>query len=332
MTTIKKKFWTQSLLDQFAGLHVLIIGDIMIDRYLYGHVERISPEAPVPILQYDHEECRPGGAANVALNVQALGARATVLAAMGSGFYSRMMKNIFVSNGLNPDYLLAESERKTTVKTRLSAGGHQLMRIDREQTDYISAETFSSMKNHIEQIFAGDPPMVVILQDYDKGVLFPEFIDFILKFSKEKGVPVCVDPKHKHFFEFKGASLFKPNFKELSQALSKTITKSYQPISEAVGILDQKLMAENYLITLSEAGMYYKSKETDGLAPIDRPVAVADVSGAGDTVISVAALCTAIGIPLDETAQLCNLAATQVCEKSGVVSVNVIQLIHRDII
>jgi rfaE bifunctional protein kinase chain/domain len=322
--------WTRSLLDRFKDLHVLIIGDIMIDRYLYGHVERISPEAPVPVLQYDHEECRPGGAANVALNVQALGARASVIAAMGTGFYSKMMKDIFDTNSLKSDYLLSEPGRMTTVKTRLSAGGHQLMRIDREQTDYITNETKSQIMFHVGEILAGDPPAVVILQDYDKGVLSPELIQYVIKISRENGVPVCVDPKNKHFFDFKGASLFKPNLKELSQALSKIITKSYQPISDAVGIMDQKLEAENYLITLSEAGIYYKSKETEGIAPIDRPVAVADVSGAGDTVISVAALCTAIGIPLNESAQLCNVAATQVCEKPGVACVDINTLLQRD--
>jgi rfaE bifunctional protein kinase chain/domain len=330
MTQASSNLWTRSILDRFRGLHVLILGDIMIDRYLYGHVDRISPEAPVPILQYQHEECRPGGAANVALNVQALGARPTVMAAMGTGFYSRMMKDIFDSNSLRSDFIFPEHGRMTTVKTRLSAGGHQLMRIDREQTDYITEDTRFKIMATMEEIFATDLPSVVILQDYDKGVLSPDLIHFVLKLSSENGVPVCVDPKNRHFFDYKGASLFKPNLKELSQALSKIITKSYQPISEAVGIMNQKLQAKNYLITLSEAGIYYKSKETEGIAPIERPVAVADVSGAGDTVISVAALCTAIGIPLDESAQLCNVAATQVCEKPGVACVDINTLLQRD--
>lgn len=330
MTVKKKNLWTKALLDQFRGLHTLIIGDVMIDRYLYGHVERISPEAPVPILQYHHEECRPGGAANVAVNVQALGARATVISVMGTGFYGKKLEEIFDIHGLNSAYLLTEPGRMTTVKTRLSAGGHQLMRIDREQTDYLTQESDFAIRNQLNAILANDPPQVVILQDYDKGVLSPSLIHFIIQTCREKSIPVCVDPKHKHFFEFKGATLFKPNLKELSQALSKIITKSYQPISEAVGILDQELEAENYLITLSEAGIYYKSKETDGISPIDRPVAVADVSGAGDTVISVAALCTAVGISLDAISCLCNTAATQVCEKPGVVTVDLMSLLQRD--
>ncbi len=330
MTPIRKYLWTKSLLDQFKGVHVLIIGDVMIDRYLYGHVERISPEAPVPILQYHHEECRPGGAANVGLNVQALGGRSTVISVMGTGFYSNMLKEIFASNGLKSEFLLSEPGRMTTVKTRLSAGGHQLMRIDREQTDYLMPETITEIKDQIRHIIETDPPRVVILQDYDKGVLSPELIHFIIKMCRGKNIPVCVDPKHKHFFEFKGATLFKPNYKELSQAINKLISKSYQPISDAVGILDRELQAENYLITLSEAGIYYKSKETEGISPIDRPVAVADVSGAGDTVISVAALCTAIGLPLDETSHLCNIAATQVCEKPGVVTVDLNSLLQGD--
>lgn len=330
MTIIRKNLWTKSLLDQFKGVHVLIIGDVMIDRYLYGHVERISPEAPVPILQYHHEECRPGGAANVALNIQALGGRPTVISVMGTGFYSNMLKDIFNANELKSEFLHAEPGRMTTVKTRLSAGGHQLMRIDREQTDYVLPETKNEIMVQIEHIMETDPPRVVILQDYDKGVLSPDLIHYIIKMCREKNIPVCVDPKHKHFFEFIGATLFKPNYKELSQAIHKIISKSYQPISEAVGILDRELQAENYLITLSEAGIYYKSKETEGISPIDRPVAVADVSGAGDTVISVAALCTAIGIPLDKTSQLCNIAATQVCEKPGVVTVDIKSLLQRD--
>lgn len=330
MSIIKKNPWTKALPDQFRGLHVLIIGDVMIDRYLYGHVERISPEAPVPILQYHYEECRPGGAANVGVNVQALGARATVLSVAGSGFYGNKLKDIFDSHGLNSAFLLFEPGRMTTVKTRLSAGGHQLMRIDREQTDYVADGSNNAILKQIEAIMLNDPPQVVILQDYDKGVLSPSLIHHIIQNCRKKNIPVCVDPKHKHFFEFKGVTLFKPNLKELSQALSKIITKSCQPISEAVGILDQALKADNYLITLSEAGIYYKSKEMEGITPIDRPVAVADVSGAGDTVISVAALCTAIGTPLDQISDLCNTAATQVCEKPGVVTVDINSLLQRD--
>ncbi len=309
-------------IQAFAGKKILIIGDVMIDRYIHGVVERISPEAPVPVVHYRSEENRPGGAANVALNVQAMGADVRLCSVQGSGPYSQELETVLEAVGLDNRWLIPEQGRVTTVKTRVLAGNHQLLRIDREETHPISADTEARLLALLQDLLADWRPDAVILQDYNKGMLTPGLVGAVLDNCRTAGIPVAVDPKKDNFFAYRGASLFKPNLKELSQALGISVGRTLGEVRRAVDLLDARIAADRYLITLSEAGIYYRDRSGDGLCPVHRVVNVADVSGAGDTVIAVAALGIASGADLRELAAWCNMAAAQVCEAPGVVPVD----------
>lgn len=314
-------------IQSFAGKKILIIGDVMIDRYIHGVVERISPEAPVPVVHHRSEENRPGGAANVALNVQAMGADVRLCSVRGSGPYSQDLETVLTAADLDSRWLISDPGRVTTVKTRVLAGNHQLLRIDREETHPVSAETETRLLALVQDLLADWRPDAVILQDYNKGMLTPGLIGTVLDRCRATGIPAAVDPKKDNFFAYRQAALFKPNLKELSQALGFPVGRTLEEVRHAVDLLDAEIAADRYLITLSEAGIYYRDRSGDGLCPVHRVVNVADVSGAGDTVIAMAALGIAGGADLRQLAVWCNMAAAQVCEVPGVVPVDLAGLL-----
>ncbi len=317
-------------LKAFNGLTAFVLGDVMVDAYLRGTVSRISPEAPVPVVNITAaKEYRLGGAANVAINLKALGATPFICGVVGTDEGGKEFKNQLTANGLSQEGILSPDERITTVKTRVLSGQQQMLRFDEEDTHDLSEEQIRQLYVRVIQLMDAHPPDVLILEDYDKGTLTPRLIEKILKICRERNIPVAVDPKRKHFLDYKGVALFKPNLKELCEGLNIEVDpRDINALKAAVNVLYKELGNTCALITLSEHGIYADDqKEAFRLSAL--PVQIADVSGAGDTVISVAALCLALGAELELLATLSNVAGAWVCEQTGVVPINKEELYER---
>jgi D-glycero-beta-D-manno-heptose-7-phosphate kinase len=318
------------IFKNFTTKKVLIIGDVMIDRYWYGKVNRISPEAPVPIVEFQQAEDRLGGAANVALNVKALGATPYLFSILGEDTEGVDFKNIMTTNELLTEGLTFSTERKTTVKTRIMASSQQMLRVDSEITHDISETECHFFVKKIKGFMAETPIDVIILQDYNKGVLSALCIEMVMKLAENSGIPTIIDPKKKNFLAFKGAALFKPNLKEIREAVPFEVKPTVESLKKATDYLRTHLGHQQTMITLSEKGLYLEKNAavTEGGGKIYPTQArnIADVSGAGDTVVSVAALSISSALQQDSLALLSNLAGGQVCETAGVVPVNLAQL------
>jgi len=311
----------KALLAKFSSCNILIVGDVMVDTYLWGSVSRISPEAPVPVVTSMKTESRMGGAANVALNVHSLGARPVICSIIGNDDAGKIFRSLLKKAGIDDNTVLASPERITTVKTRVIAGHQHLLRIDNETEQYLSQALEEKLNENIKAIIDSTKIDAIIFQDYDKGIITPGLIDFIIQLAQKKGIPTLVDPKKRNFKHYHHATLFKPNFKELTEGLNLHIDKNdIDAIGEAAKKLREKQSFEAVLVTLSENGMLITDNHNYHIVPaIKREVA--DVSGAGDTVIAMASLCLACGIDAVSMAELSNLAAGLVCEKVGVVPI-----------
>lgn len=309
----------ESLSNAFAKARIAVIGDLMIDRYLFGSVSRFSPEAPVPILDIQRDELRLGGAANVANNIHSLSATAILIGVVGEDSKGRRVRKMLQEAGLASDGVITDDDRPTTIKTRVIAGSQQMLRVDHEKKHPISTETeekiFSYLESLVENLDA------IILEDYNKGVLSAKLIRRITALATEKSIPVFVDPKHDNFFEYKNATIFKPNRKEMEDALGLALTTEGQILNAGFKLLDM-LQAENLLLTLSEKGMLLF--ERGEKKPYSIPTTareVADVSGAGDTVIATLAVAKACGATVREAAMMANRAAGLVIEELGIVPI-----------
>jgi rfaE bifunctional protein kinase chain/domain len=309
----------ERLFDKMNDLHILVIGDVMADAYILGKVDRISPEAPVPVINTRSREVRLGGAANVALNLKALGAKVDICALIGNDDSGKELLGLLEKEGIGAAGIISSETRPTTIKTRVIAGGQHLLRIDDED---------DSPANEVEQSQLLEKAMAllekadaVIFEDYDKGVIFPELIQKVVQVSRKKGIPTTVDPKKRNFNAYSGVTLFKPNAKELKEGLQLEVNaRSLADIRFACQQVIEKLQVEGVLFTLSEYGMAIQSGEI--FAKVDAlPRDIADVSGAGDTVISVATACLAAGCDPELLLILSNLAGGLVCEYSGVVPI-----------
>ncbi len=308
----------------FKNLKVLVVGDVMLDAYINGAVDRISPEAPVPILNVKSRDQRLGGAANVALNIQSLGAIPILCSVIGEDAAGNEFLGLMASSGLRIDGIIRSTHRNTTQKNRVISGGHHLLRIDEEEDHPLNKKDKRSLQRSVFEIIKGCH--AIIMEDYDKGCLDQMFISEIMKEAKRLKIPVAVDPKKRNFLHFKGASLFKPNLKELNEGLKVNIDPTQQSvIHKAIGLLDKQLSCQNYLITLSEYGVF-ASKGEQFIGHPAHLRSIADVSGAGDTVISIAALGLALDLPLAFWSELANLGGGIVCEHPGVVPIDAKQL------
>jgi rfaE bifunctional protein kinase chain/domain len=317
---------TEELFKSFERTKVLIIGDVMLDAYIWGQVERISPEAPVPIVTVEKRENRLGGAANVALNIKALGATPVLCSVIGTDERSRDFQQLLENAGLPKDGILTSDSRKTTTKFRVIGNNVQLLRVDDEINDELSGHDTEYLKNTISDIIEKEDISIILFQDYDKGVITKELIRFVVDLAKKHRIPVAVDPKKNNFLEYKDVTLFKPNLKELQEGLNVGIDPSdIRSIEAAIEQLQEKLEADIVMNTLSEGGVLTRWKK-DGKYLTSHHRAhvrnIADVSGAGDTVISVAALCLAQGLGPSEITAVANLAGGLVCEEVGVVPVS----------
>ncbi len=308
------------MFPNFNHLKVLIIGDVMLDSYVWGKVERISPEAPVPVVNVLRKEQRLGGAANVALNVKALGAKAILCSVVGQDTEGETLCNLLTDSELAIDGIVKSKTRITTNKERIIAGTQQIVRIDTETDQLITQEEQDLLLAKIKLLISDC--QVVIFQDYDKGVLSKTLISEIVTLAKAHNIPTVVDPKKRNFWHYEGTTLFKPNLKELKEGLKIDFdTYSPEALEKVVTQFKTQLSLQGVFVTLSSQGVYidFQDKKSHQPAHIRQ---IADVSGAGDTVISVAACCVALGLSPELIAGLANLAGGLVCEHAGVVPID----------
>lgn len=312
----------EKLFDQFSSMKVAVIGDVMLDTYWWGKVERISPEAPVPIVALSKREKRIGGAGNVALNVEQLGASVTILTVLGDDADGKELRNLLTEKNIDTQYILQSNKRITTNKIRIISRNQQMMRLDAEHTYDLESRDEDRLLGQIKKFINNQKPDVVILEDYNKGILTENIIQEVISFCNEKEVITTVDPKRKNFFSYKNATLFKPNLGEAIAGLNR-LPEEVNPemLQEIHKEMKAKLSHAISLITLSENGIFYQHNEENKLIPSHRRN-IADVSGAGDTVISVASLVYAATGDVNLSAEIANIAGGIVCEEVGTVPIN----------
>lgn len=317
----------ENIFSKFPQQNVLVIGDVMVDSYLWGKVDRMSPEAPVPVLSIQKRENRLGGSANVALNLLGLKANPIICSVIGKDRMGEEFRKLLKEKGMKEEGIISSSERLTTVKTRIISVHQHLLRMDEEQTDDLSSADENKLIETVKSILDNQKISVVIFEDYNKGVITKKVIEAIVSICNEKNIPTCVDPKTNNFLNFKNVTLFKPNLKELREGLKVDIDiHSNGNLSKAVSSLHEILNNHISLITLSENGVFVKKENEENRFPA-HPRDITDVSGAGDTVIAVAALCVALNCDHRFMAQLSNLAGGLVCEHTGVVPIGYDELL-----
>jgi len=315
------------IFEKFNSLNILIIGDVMMDSYVWGKIDRVSPEAPVPVVQVTKKENRLGGAANVALNVQSLGAKPFICAVIGDDPEGIDLMSLMDSAGLSKEGILKVRGRQTTVKTRIIAHNKHIVRVDAETDTNIPDESVRQVMERIAEIIKNQEIDAIIFEDYDKGLISEDLITFVVNLANQKNIITVVDPKKRNFLFYKDVSLFKPNLKELREGLNIEVdSHSITQIESTVGLLREKLNAKCIMLTLSENGVFISKAKEHNLIPAHVRT-IADVSGAGDTVIATVALCLASGLNEFESAAVANLAGGLVCELVGVVPIDKTRLL-----
>jgi rfaE bifunctional protein kinase chain/domain len=309
----------------FNAANVLIVGDVMIDRYIYGSINRISPEAPVPIVQQQSAENRLGGAANVALNIKSLGSTPYLCGVVGEDKYGESLVQLLQDNNISTKCIYTSAERQTTVKTRVMASHQHILRLDEEDTNALSDVERQDFMSQIKEILDAKEIDVILFQDYNKGVLNVSTIREILLEAIKRDIPTVVDPKAKNFWEYKRVTVFKPNLREINAQTPFEVQPNMASLTRAADYIRQQIGNEYTLITLSEKGIFVDQPDHKILPTRPRPIN--DVCGAGDAVISTVAIGIANGIPIDDIATLANIAGGQVCEQVGVVPVEVDSLL-----
>ncbi|MCS7188339.1 MAG: PfkB family carbohydrate kinase [Bacteroidia bacterium] len=305
----------------FSALRFVVMGDVMLDRYLYGKVQRISPEAPVPILELEREENRLGGAANVALNLRSLGCQVSLVGVIGEDSAGSLLMEEAQKVGIDTYGILTDDTRPTTTKIRLIAQKHHLLRVDRESRTLMPPPLQEALRLKLQSLIQTQPHAIV-LEDYDKGTLHETLIQFAITTAQKYNVPILVDPKKENFWHYKGATLFKPNLRELGEALQISLSEApLEKIQEAIHKLRERMLHTYTVVTLSERGVVAYGEEEGFLHFPAHYRNIVDVSGAGDTVISVLAVSLAMQFPISKAVALANLAGGLVCEHVGVVPV-----------
>ncbi|HZI68782.1 MAG TPA: PfkB family carbohydrate kinase [Hanamia sp.] len=311
----------EQLFSGFSKMKVAVIGDLMLDTYWWGNVERISPEAPVPVVAVSKREKRIGGAGNVALNVQALGASVAVLSILGDDEDGVQLKQLLQEHNIDTRFLLESKKRITTNKIRIISRNQHMMRLDAEVVHDIEPSDEEKLQSQIEKYISTEKPDVVIFEDYNKGILTSNIIANTILFCNQNNVITAVDPKRKNFFCYQQATLFKPNLAEVFTGLNllpETVTEEL--LADIHGQLKEKLDHSISLITLSEKGVFYQQNNAKRILPTHRRN-IADVSGAGDTVIAVASLIYTATKDIDLAARVANIAGGIVCEEVGTVAI-----------
>ena len=315
------------LFDSFNNLKVLVVGDIMLDAYVWGKVDRISPEAPVPIVSIQKRVNKLGGAANVALNLKSLGAEAIICSVIGDDQKGAELINELNIESLSAEGIIKSSDRITTTKFRVIGNNTQMLRVDEEDTCDLNVNEENKLIEKIKDLLGSTKIDAIIFQDYNKGNLTKNVINEVISLANKLKITTTVDPKNKNFFEFKKVSLFKPNLKELQEGLGAEVdTVNQENLTALSRKLNEKLQVKMIMTTLSEHGVFIADNLntkniTTHLIPAHKR-SISDVSGAGDTVISVATLCLAKNLNIEQLASLSNLAGGIVCEEVGVAPVN----------
>ncbi|WMN07567.1 bifunctional heptose 7-phosphate kinase/heptose 1-phosphate adenyltransferase [Marivirga arenosa] len=309
-----------NLFKAFQKLKVLVIGDVMIDAYIWGTVSRISPEAPVPVVNVKKREKRMGGAANVALNLLSLGAEPILCSVLGDDDESLIFQDLLKNRNITDKGLVKSKDRITTIKERVLSGSQHLLRVDSESLAPLNELEEELLSNKIIELL---PEVdVVVFEDYDKGTINASVIRKTVEKSKALGKPIVVDPKKNNFFDYKEVDLFKPNLKELQEGMHVDFSKSDDvSLKKQTTLLRNRLSSKMVMTTLSERGVYIQTDTEDVLIPAFKR-SISDVSGAGDTVISIASLCVALKLNPAFTASLSNLGGGIVCEELGVVPID----------
>ena len=317
----------RAIFKSFNEKRVMIIGDIMIDAYIFGSVDRISPEAPVPVLNVKERDYRLGGAGNVARNIKALGATPIMCSVIGNDENAIILRSLLTKKNKIADKYVINAERITTSKTRMISQYQQLLRLDSEDITPLSENLTRKFAQVVKDAIDTEQPDVIIFEDYDKGVITPLLINEITWYAHEKNIPTTVDPKHRNFTDYKDVTLFKPNFKEFLVGTNEVIDKKdiEQTLALAKKYREEKNI-EHMLITLSEYGVLIVNANSDFHIPAEKRD-ISDVSGAGDTVISTISLCLACDMPINIATQIANIAGGLVCEKIGVVPIDKQQLL-----
>lgn len=309
------------LFEKMSHIKAGVIGDVMLDTYMWGHVERISPEAPVPIVTVDKKEYRIGGASNVALNIASLGASVSMISVVGNDEEGKQLQQLLQQQDIKTDFLLNSPKRITTSKTRIISRNQQMMRLDNEITTDLGYEDENRLILALQTFIAQEKPDVLIFEDYNKGVLTELVIQKAIDLCRHHGIVTTVDPKRKNFFSYKGVDVFKPNLKEVKDGLNLlTDDVSEEALKQIHLRLKEQLQHHTSFITLSEKGVYYENETEAGIIPSHRRN-IADVSGAGDTVIAVASLVYTATKNIQLMAEVANIAGGLVCEEVGTAAI-----------
>ena len=309
-------------IEDFSQKTVLVIGDVMLDSYKIGNTSRLSPEAPVPLISVEKNDNKLGGAANVALNIKSMGANPILCSVIGNDNYGKIFKSLLRKNKISSEYLIIDNSRPTTLKTRIMARGQQLLRIDEESDVQICEDIEYQLFQKINEIINTHKVDVIIFEDYDKGVISKKLISLVVELSKQYNIKTAVDPKKRNFNFYCKVDLFKPNFQEFSNGLSDLdYHVKYNNLEESAKDYLTKQEIKNILITLSEKGIFITDKNNSYNFPAMLRN-IADVSGAGDSVISIAALLLSINVNIEEIAYISNIVGGLACEKIGVESIS----------
>lgn len=316
------------LFNDFTSIKVGVVGDVMLDTYMWGKTERISPEAPVPVVSLDHKEYRIGGAGNVALNCRSLDAMVTILSVTGDDDEAVKLNDLLEKNGIDTSYLVKSKKRITTNKTRIISRNQQMMRLDAEITNDLDERDETMLLEKVKSFITNEKPAVIIFEDYNKGVLTEKVITEVIGYCREAGIITSVDPKRRNFFSYKHIDIFKPNLKEVKEGFNILVDDINEKQLRNIHAELHKLLDHDVsLITLSEKGVFYQQ---DGRATVipSHLRNIADVSGAGDTVIAVASLVYAASRNVHVMAEIANIAGGLVCEEVGTVAINKEKLRH----
>ncbi len=318
----------KKLFDSFSSLKVGVIGDVMLDTYHWGTVERISPEAPVPVVSLHKKEYRIGGAGNVALNCKSLGSQVAILSVAGDDAEGMILTELLDGSNIDTSFLVISTDRITTSKTRVISRNQQMMRLDAEITHDLNSREEKLLLEKVQQYISTVDPDVIIFEDYNKGVLTEKIIHRVIELCREAGVITAVDPKRRNFFSYRHADIFKPNLKEVKEGLNLLVDSldaaQLQHIHEEL----KKILHHNIsFITLSEKGVFYQQDNKSNIIP-SHLRNIADVSGAGDTVIAVAAMVYTVTKNAHLMAELANIAGGLVCEEVGTAAVSKEKFLH----
>lgn len=317
-----KKQELQEIFEHMKDLHIVVVGDVMLDNYWWGHAERMSPEAPVPVVTINHRESRLGGAANVAVNCRALGARVTLASVIGNDTDGDTLLSLTQQQGIDTELVMKSDSRPTTTKVRVLSRNQQMIRLDEEITDELTTGEEHPFIDLVLRYLQRVKPDALIFEDYNKGVLKENVINRITEHCNEIGIVTVVDPKKKNFLSFKGVTIFKPNLKEVREGLHLDIRNvDTTELMSAHIALSENLQHKVTFITLSEKGVYYNDGKMSEILP-SHIRNIADVSGAGDTVVATATMVYALTKDVRLMAEVSNLAGGLVCEEAGVVAIN----------